>query len=233
MVSTSQKIAALIDHTNLSATASASDIEQLCREAVEYSFYSVCVNSRWIEECAAQLKNQKVLAVAVSGFPLGATKKSSKLFEIEDCLKSGAGEIDMVIDLGSIKSGKTALAIAEVKSATELCASANAKLKVILEICHLSMDEISLLSRECSEVGAHFVKTSTGFGPSGASVEAVAAMRAHAASNCGVKASGGIRNYQDFKKMVDAGANRVGCSASIKIIKEFEDTLVSAESTKK
>lgn len=215
---TPQKIAKCIDHTLLKADASRDEILHLCAEAREHNFFSVCVNSRWIELANAELKNSSVLPIAVVGFPLGASVTNSKAFEAEVCIERGAREIDMVIDLGALKSGEWTQVEKDIYSVVQ--ASRPYPVKVILETVLLSDDEIIEACRLSQKAGAHFVKTSTGFSKGGATAHHVALMRGCVGPQFGVKASGGIGTFKVFQEMVAAGANRVGSSKSVEILRE-------------
>lgn len=215
---TPQKIAKYIDHTLLKAEASREEILRLCAEAREHEFFSVCVNSRWIELVNAELKGSSVLPIAVVGFPLGACVTSSKAFEAELCVERGAREIDMVIDLGALKSKDWNQVEKDIYSVVQ--ASRPYPVKVILETVLLNDDEITEACRLSQKAGAAFVKTSTGFSKGGATAAHVALMRRCVGAQFGVKASGGISNFKLFTEMVEAGANRVGSSKSVEILRE-------------
>jgi deoxyribose-phosphate aldolase len=215
---TPQKIAKYIDHTLLKAEASREEILRLCAEAREHNFFSVCVNSRWIELVNAELKGSSVLPIAVVGFPLGACVTSSKAFEAELCVERGAREIDMVIDLGALKSKEWNQVEKDIYSVMQ--ASRPYPVKVILETVLLNDDEITEACRLSQRAGAAFVKTSTGFSKGGATAAHVALMRRCVGAQFGVKASGGISNFKLFTEMVEAGANRVGSSKSVEILRE-------------
>jgi deoxyribose-phosphate aldolase len=210
-------IAAMIDHTILKPNATAREIEQLCSEALEYGFYSVCVNPTHIARCRSILAGSNVKVCAVIGFPLGANTTADKAFEARNAEELGADETDMVINIGALKDNQLSFVyddIAAVVNAT----SNNVLVKVILETAYLTTEEkikACLLSRKAC---ADFVKTSTGFGPSGASLEDVILMRHVVGQELGVKASGGIRDTAMAIKMLQAGATRLGTSASVKIV---------------
>ena len=214
-------LAQLIDHTLLRADAAEADIRKLCEEALAHGFYSVCVNSRWIPFASQLLRNapgttRSPLAVAVVGFPLGATLTRAKAFEATEAVHAGAGEIDMVLDLGAVKSGQWSAAESDIRAVVEACEGR--PLKVILETGFLNDTEIQRACEAAVRAGARFVKTSTGFGPGGATAEHIALMRSVVGPQLGVKASGGIRDFATAQRMIDAGANRLGCSASIAIV---------------
>lgn len=210
-------IASLIDHTLLKAEATAPQIEQLCKEAAEYNFASVCVNPTWVALAAKELENSEVKVCTVIGFPLGAATSETKAFETSDAIEKGAGEIDMVLNIGALKSGQEDVVKADVE-AVVTAAKGKAIVKVILEVCLLTDEEIKLASRLSKQAGADFVKTSTGFSTGGATVEAVRMMRETVGPDLGVKASGGVRSLEDLEKMVEAGATRIGASSGVQIM---------------
>jgi deoxyribose-phosphate aldolase len=213
-------LARLIDHTLLKPEASETDVRRLCAEAREYGFASVCVNPTWVPLCAAELQGTSVKVCTVAGFPLGATATSAKVFEAEQSVKLGAREVDMVINVGALKSGHYAHVENEIRALAEACHRGGALLKVILECALLTDQEKVIACRLAQSAGADFVKTSTGFGPGGATAHDVELMRLVVGPEMGVKAAGGIRGYEDLQKMVAAGATRIGASASVKIIRE-------------
>ena len=206
----------LIDHTILKQNATISDIEKLCKEAIEFNFMSVCVNPAYVEMCANILKNSDVKVCTVIGFPLGANSTAVKVFETHDAIKNGADEIDMVINVTMLKDKEYNYVFNEIKAIKNACE--DKLLKVILETCLLTDEEIVKACELSVEAGADFVKTSTGFSTGGATVHHVALMRKTVGPNIGVKASGGIRTHEDLLSMVEAGANRIGTSAGCKII---------------
>ena len=212
-------IAKYIDHTLLKADARKEDIEKLCSEAFHNGFASVCVNSCWVPLVSELLAGTDVKVCTVVGFPLGAASANAKAAEAADAVKNGADEIDMVINIGMLKSGMMEAVEDDIK---EVRNAAKGKiLKVIIETCLLSDDENKAACRAAAAAGADFVKTSTGFSTGGATVHDVALMKeAVSARGLKVKASGGIRNYKDAKAMIDAGADRIGASAGIAIVKE-------------
>lgn len=209
-------IASYIDHTQLAQNATEDKIEKLCREAKEYKFASVCVNSCWAEYCAEKLKGTGVNVCCVVGFPLGAMSTSAKAFEAAQAIKDGAGEIDMVINVGWLKDGKDDLVENDIKAVKKACGDKH--LKVIIEACLLTEEEKVRACKLSVKAGADFVKTSTGFSTSGAKAEDVELMRKTVGPEVGVKAAGGIRDYETAMKMINAGANRLGCSAGIAIV---------------
>lgn len=209
--------AKMIDHTILKPEATKQDVEKLCREAVEYGFHSVCVNSSFVYYCAKLLKDSDVKVCTVVGFPLGAMSTAGKVAETLAAVEDGAEEIDMVIHVGMIKSRDWDYVKQDISSVVE-AAGNKAIVKVILETCLLTDDEKEYACRICRESGAAFVKTSTGFSTDGAREEDVALMRRIVGSGMGVKASGGIRSLETALDMVRAGADRLGTSSGIAII---------------
>jgi deoxyribose-phosphate aldolase len=211
-----QNIAQMIDHTLLKPEATEEQIVRLCEEAKTYGFASVCVNPYWVKKAAELLKDSPVKVCTVIGFPLGATTKETKVFETRQAVENGADEVDMVMNIGAFKSGLDDVVREEIRAVVE---AAQGKLvKVILETGLLSEEEIKRASLISKEAGAHFVKTSTGFGAGGATVEAVRIMRQTVGKDMGVKASGGIRDAKTAQAMIEAGANRIGASSSIAIV---------------
>lgn len=214
------KINKFIDHTVLSQDADEKKIDKLIAEAKEHDFASVCVNSCWTKKCAEALKYSDVNVCVVVGFPLGAMDTKSKAFETKTAIENGADEIDMVINVGWLKSGRYSDVENDIREVKKACGDKH--LKVIIECCLLT-DEEKVKACELSErAGADFVKTSTGFSKSGATVEDVALMRKTVGDRLGVKAAGGIRDGKTAVAMIKAGASRLGCSAGIKIIEETD-----------
>lgn len=212
-----KKLAAMIDHTILKPEATEGQIIKLCSEAKEYGFASVCINPCNVKLAAEHLKNTSVKVCTVVGFPLGASTSRVKALETEDAIANGAQEIDMVINVGAVKSGNLAYVEEDVRAVVK-AAAGKALVKVILENCLLEKDEIKTVCEICKKAGADFVKTSTGFNKSGAAVEDVRLMRETVGPDMGVKAAGGIRDYATAAAMIDAGASRIGASESIKIV---------------
>lgn len=206
------------DHTLLAANATRSEVEQLCKEAKEYDFMSVCVNPYFVPLAKKELAGSDVKVCTVIGFPLGQMSTKTKVFEANDAVKMGADEVDMVINVSALKDQDYDYVRNEIHEIKEACEGK--LLKVILECCYLSKEEIKKASELAKEAGADFVKTSTGFGKGGAKAEDVKIMRETVGPDMGVKAAGGIHTLADFKAMVDAGANRIGCSHSIQIMEE-------------
>lgn len=205
-----------IDHTLLLPEATKSQIEKLCEEALKYDFMSVCVNTAWVKECVALLKNSDVKVCCVVGFPLGATTTATKAFETKEAITNGASEIDMVMNIGRLKDKDYEYVINDIKAVVE---AANGNIvKVILENCLLSKEEIVRACELCIEAGAHFVKTSTGFNKSGATLEDVKLMKQTVKEKALVKAAGGVRSKADLEAMIQNGAARIGTSSGVKLM---------------
>jgi deoxyribose-phosphate aldolase len=212
------EIARLIDHTLLKPDATYHQIVKLCTEAREHGFASVCVNPYWVPVTAQELLGNAAKTCTVVGFPLGANTTSTKIFEAGKALRSGAQEIDMVINIGALRSGDLAAVLSDIRGVAEETHGAGAIVKVIIETCLLTDPQKVTACRLAVEAGADFVKTSTGFSTGGATVEDVALMRKTVGPLTGVKASGGIRSLADFDKMVEAGATRIGTSSGVAIL---------------
>lgn len=215
---TDSNIAALIDHTLLKPDATAADIRRVCTEALKFGFATVCVNPCWVKLAAAELDGSPVKVCTVVGFPLGANSTETKSFETILALQQGAREIDMVINIGALKGRDASAVDLDIRAVVDAAHARGAIVKVILETALLNDMEKAEGCRIAQSAGADFVKTSTGFGPGGATVEDVALLRHLAGPHMGVKASGGIRTLADFRKMVSAGASRIGASASVSIV---------------
>ncbi|HWI61397.1 MAG TPA: deoxyribose-phosphate aldolase [Symbiobacteriaceae bacterium] len=211
----------MIDHTLLKPEATAEQVIKLCKEAREYHFMSVCVNPGWVPLAAEQLKGSDVKVCTVIGFPLGATSTESKAYETAETIRQGATEVDMVINVGALKSGQYDRVLSDIKAVVE-AARGKALSKVIIETGLLTEAEKVMACELSKEAGADFVKTSTGFGPGGATPEDIALMRQTVGPQMGVKASGGIRDYEAAMAVVRAGASRIGASASINIAKRVK-----------
>ena len=216
----------LIDHTILVPNTTTNQITNLCSEAISYNFKAVCINPTFVNHCTKELQKSETLVCTVIGFPLGANNTVTKTFETEYCIQQGAREIDMVINLSFLKDKKIELFYDDIASVAAICSQNNISLKVIIETCLLSNEEIILASLVAKRGGASFVKTSTGFSNSGARVEDVKLIRNAIGPKMGVKASGGIRTALDAIAMIKAGANRLGTSRSVEIINEFKNTRV-------
>jgi deoxyribose-phosphate aldolase len=215
-----RSLAASIDHTLLSAGATRDDIRQLCREAAEEGFAAVCVNPVWVGEAARELASGGVAVAAVVGFPLGATTTGAKVAEAHEALAAGARELDMVIQVGLLRGGEHEAVGRDIAAVAALVRDGAGLLKVIIETCVLSDEEKAAAVRLAVEAGADFVKTSTGFGKGGATIEDVALMRRIAPARVGVKASGGIRSFAQARAMLAAGATRLGSSSGVAIMAE-------------
>jgi len=209
-------LAKYIDHTLLKPQAAQADIAHLCQEAKQYGFFSVCVNPYWVAFCKEQLKGSEVKVCTVIGFPLGATPTEVKVFEAKNALAHGADELDMVVNLGAVKSADWDYVLKDIQAVRN--AGANFTLKVIIETSVLTDEEKVKVCQLAEQAGADFVKTSTGFTGGGATAADVALMRKTVSSKVQVKASGGVRTREDFDAMVTAGATRIGASAGVKII---------------
>lgn len=209
-------LASMIDHTMLKPEATKQELKKLCEEAMQYHFATVCVNSSNVHLVAEFLKDSDVKPIAVVGFPLGATTTQAKVYEAKEAIAAGAEEIDMVINIGALKSQDYAIVYDDIKQVVDVCKPY--KVKVILETSSLSHDEKIIACALSKAACAAFVKTSTGFGTGGATIEDIALMRKIVGEDMGVKASGGIRTKEDAEAMIKAGANRIGASASVAIV---------------
>ena len=210
------ELAKFIDHTLLKPDATRTQLEKLCREAREHHFLTVCVNSSNIPIVRDFLAGSSVLPIAVVGFPLGAATTAAKVFEAKEAIAQGAGEIDMVLNIGALKSQDYNLVFGDIAAVVEACGKV--PVKVILETAMLEKDEKIIACALSKLAKAAYVKTSTGFGPGGATVEDIQLMRKVVGPNMGIKASGGVRTYEDAVKMIEAGANRLGSSNSVAIV---------------
>ncbi len=217
---TRNELARMIDHTELKPTATPDRIRELCSEAVEFSFGAVCVNSCYVRLASTLLEGENVAVCSVVGFPLGAMSSRAKALETQTAVSDGATEIDMVINIGFLKAGQTDDVRNDIVSVVD--AAEGNTVKVILETGYLTTEEVRLGCSLAEEAGAHFVKTSTGFGPRGATVEDVRLMRSVVGNHLGVKAAGGIRTLEDAISMIEAGATRIGASRGVQIISGFK-----------
>ena len=215
-------VASMIDHTLLKPDATRRDIEALCREAADYAFASVCVNPTWVALCASLLQGTGVKVCSVVGFPLGATTPDTKHYETRRAIFDGAREIDMVINVGALKSGDVRVVERDIEAVTSPCREAGALSKVIIEAALLSDDEKITACTLAKAAAADYVKTSTGFGPGGATAADVMLMRRVVGEEMGVKAAGGVRDLEGLKTMVAAGATRIGASAGVRIVQESQ-----------
>jgi len=205
-----------IDHTILKATASPKDIVQLCAEAVQFKFYAICVNGCYIKLAKTELKNSKVKIAAVIGFPLGAMSTEAKIAEAVQCVADGADEIDMVINIGLLKAGQADLVEDEIAAIKK--AIGKQVLKVIIETCYLTNEEKKMACRAALNADADFVKTSTGFGTGGATIEDVKLMKAEVGDKLRIKASGGIRDLKTALEYIELGVSRLGTSSGIALV---------------
>lgn len=224
-------IASLIDHTLLKPEAAERDIARVCGEAREFAFASVCINPYWVRFAADQLSGAAARVCTVIGFPLGANTTSAKIAEAEVALSAGARELDMVQNIGAIRSGSLDIVQNEIATLAALAHSTGALLKVILETCLLTEEEKLTSCRLASEAEADFVKTSTGFSTGGATVADVQLMRRAVGESIGVKASGGVRTLQALSQMFAAGANRIGTSSGVNILRELRTAPLDAAHT--
>ncbi|UPA32380.1 deoxyribose-phosphate aldolase [Terrisporobacter glycolicus] len=211
-----QDIANMIDHTVLKAFSSKEDVIKVCKEAKEHGFFSVCINPTHIELAKQELEGSNVKVCTVIGFPLGANTSEVKAFETKDSISKGAHEVDMVINIGALKDKNYDLVYKDIKAVVD-AANKEALVKVIIETCYLTDEEKKIACELSVKAGADYVKTSTGFGTGGSTPEDIKLMRDVVGPNVGVKASGGVRTTEDAIKVIDAGASRIGASASISI----------------
>lgn len=214
------EVLGIIDHTILKPDATEEMIEKLCKEAKEYGFAAVCINPYYVKLCKKLLKDSKVKIATVIGFPLGANTSQTKAFEAKNAIENGCDEVDMVINIAALKSKDYSTVKEDIKAVVE-AAMGKALVKVIIETSFLNNEEKVKVCELAMESGADFVKTSTGFSASGATVEDVKLMKKVVGDKLGIKASGGIRDLETAKKMIEAGANRLGASSGVKIAKEL------------
>jgi deoxyribose-phosphate aldolase len=228
---TARDWASLIDHTMLKADASQEDLRKLCAEAAQFGFASVCVNPTWVKAAACLLQGTNVPVCTVIGFPLGATLPDVKAYEARRVIFDGAREVDMVINVGALKSGDDGLVQYDIRGVTEVAHEHGAICKVIIETALLTDDEKVRACTAARAAGADFVKTSTGFSKGGATVADVALMRRVVGSELGVKASGGVKGLDDARAMVEAGATRIGASVGVKIAQEAAGVMTNTSSS--
>ena len=214
----SREMAKYIDHTLLKPEAPKSAYDKLCEEAIEYGFIAVCVNSSWVPMVAERLRSTEIKICSVIGFPLGAMHRESKAFEAKKAIEDGATELDMVMNVGALKSGDFMTVQDDIK-AVRIKAEGGVILKVIIETCLLTEEEKIKACEIAKAAGADFVKSSTGFSSGGATIEDISLMRKVVGPNFGVKASGGIKDFEKASEMISAGANRIGAGAGVEIIK--------------
>lgn len=220
------ELAGIIDHTLLYPYANSDDIETLCREAAGYGFFSVCVHGCWVQTAVSALEGTDVQVCTVVGFPLGASDPDVKRYETEVAIDEGAQEIDVVLNLGWLKNGQHELVHRELRDVVE--AADERKVKVIIETCFLTEDEKKTACKIVNDSGAHFVKTSTGFGKGGATKEDIKLISDQVGKKLGIKASGGIKNTKTALEMIQAGANRLGLSSSIQVVEGLSDPDIQA-----
>ncbi len=218
MTLTNEELAKYLDHTNLKPDATREDIIKTCEEAAKYNTASVCVNSHWIPLVAEQLQNTDVNPITVVGFPLGETNTETKVFEAQTAIDDGAEEVDMVLNIGELIGGNTKFVTEDIKAVADAVHEKGKLLKVILETSYLNNDQIVAGSKASETAGADYVKTSTGFSSAGAKLDDVKLMRQTVGDRLGVKASGGIHSKEEALAMIDAGASRLGVSATVKIL---------------
>jgi deoxyribose-phosphate aldolase len=221
-LSSRRSLAAVIDHTLLKPDATRAQVLQLCAQAADYGFACAMVNPTWVSTAYAALAGTGIPVGVVIGFPLGASLATSKRDEAEAMVRLGARELDMVLNIGLLKSCENALVEADIRGVVEVARDSGAIVKVILETCLLSIEEKLLVSELACSAGAKFIKTSTGFSTSGATPTDVSLMRGVVGTRCGVKASGGIRTLDDARAMLEAGASRIGASASVAIVEALD-----------
>ncbi|MDE1853817.1 MAG: deoxyribose-phosphate aldolase [Thaumarchaeota archaeon] len=213
-------LARLIDHTLLRASTTKADVDRLCGDALEYNFWSVCLPPLYVRQAAQRLRGSETRVCAVVGFPLGQSKTEAKLAEAESAIDDGARELDMVADIGALRSGDNEAFYVDISTVADLCQRSNTILKVILECCYLTDEEKIRGARLAERAGANFVKTSTGFGPGGATPADVVLLRKALTKKTGVKAAGGISTLGAALQMLEAGADRIGTSSGVKIMEE-------------
>ncbi|MFP4301044.1 MAG: deoxyribose-phosphate aldolase [Spirochaetaceae bacterium] len=214
---TPAELATFVDHTLLKPETTPAQIDALCDQAIEHGFWSVCINSAWVSRAAARLKEEVVRVCCVVGFPLGAVASDAKAFETRKAIEDGAEEIDMVINVGALKAGDLSFLESDIAMVLDSCGT-GALLKVIIETSLLTETEKVQACKSAQKIGAHFVKTSTGFSQHGATPQDVALMRQTVGETMGVKAAGGIRSFDDAMEMIRSGATRIGTSSGPKIV---------------
>lgn len=218
---TKQQLAGMIDHSLLRPNATLEELKKVCQEAVEYGFKAVCINPIFVADAASLLRGKDVLVCSVVGFPFGTHSSEIKAKETAEVIERGAREVDMVIQVGALKDKRNQDVVKDIRAVVD--AARGCPVKVILETCYLTEEEKVRACRLVMEAGAAFVKTSTGFASGGATIEDLKLMRKTVGKDLGVKAAGGIRTLQDALKMIEAGANRLGTSGSVAIIRQLEE----------
>ena len=216
-----KKIANMIDHTILKATATKDDVVKLCNEAKEYGFFSVCINPANIELAKEELKGSNVKVCTVIGFPLGANTSAVKAFETKDAIAKGADEVDMVINIGALKDKNYELVYEDIKAVVD-AANKEALVKVIIETCYLTEEEKIAMCKSVTDAGADYIKTSTGFGTGGATIEDIKLFKQHIGPNVKIKAAGGVKTVEDLEMFITEGCERIGTSSAINLIKGKE-----------
>jgi deoxyribose-phosphate aldolase len=219
LINSPADIAPYIDHTLLKPNATKDQIKKICEEAIRYGFFSVCINPFWVAYCAKKLKESGVKVCTVIGFPLGATDSRTKAYETRNAIENGAEEIDMVINIGALKSGDLKTVESDLRAVIMVCRN-TITAKAIIETCLLTDEEKIIVSQLVKKVGYNFVKTSTGFSTAGATAHDVALIRKAVGPKMGIKAAGGIHSFEEALLMIKSGATRLGCSASVKIVSE-------------
>lgn len=214
----------LFDHTELKPYATDEDIKKLCDEAMKYDFKTVAINNANIEKCVQFLEGSDVLVDAAVSFPLGQCTLDTKIFETKDAIEKGAKEVDYVINIAELKNKNFQYIEKEMESLVKICKENSVVIKVIFENCYLDEEEKITLCKIANKYKPDFIKTSTGFGTSGATVEDVKLMRENTLTEIGIKAAGGIRDLDTVNKMLEAGATRIGCSSSVKIMEEYKNS---------
>jgi len=217
LINSPADIAPYIDHTLLKSDATEDQIKKICEEAVKYGFYSVCINPFWVNYCAKKIKESGVKICTVIGFPLGATDSRTKACETRNAIENGADEIDMVINVGALKSGDLKTVESDLRAVMTACRRTTTT-KAIIETCLLTDEEKVIASQLVKKVGYNFVKTSTGFSTAGATAHDIALIRRTVGPKMGIKAAGGIHSFEEALLMIKSGATRLGCSASVKIV---------------
>lgn len=215
-----------IEHTKLSPTITAKDVESLVMEAEKYGFFGVCVPPFWVKKAKREIADKNIALVSVIGFPLGYNRTEIKVAELQSTIRDGADELDMVVNVSAIHEGAYDWVKPEIAQLAQIAHQHEKILKVILETAYLNEEQLRIMCEICTEAGADFAKTSTGFAPKGAEVEIVKKMRAFLPNSVGIKASGGIKSYQQAKDLIEAGAERIGTSAGITIFEEYQKKLL-------
>lgn len=215
-----------IEHTLLKPDLLQKDIEKLIEEAVTYQFYGICVPPYWVKKCRRDLGRTAIALVTVVGFPLGYHRSEVKLFETEKALEDGADEVDLVMNMTAFKNNPKEWVKPEIAQLAQRCHKDGKVLKVILETAYLSNEEIAVAAKLCADAGADFIKTSTGFAPTGATVEHVKIIRQAVGDNVGIKASGGIKTLEQAQALIEAGADRIGTSSGVKIMNELKNAIL-------